>query len=66
MNNISNKKEEYGKSETGKGKKINIEYVSANPTGPFHIGHGRWAAVGSSLSNTLAFAGYDVCRSLGD
>lgn len=60
LNNISDKKENYGKSNFGAGKKVNIEYVSANPTGPFHIGHGRWAAVGSSLSNALAFAGYDV------
>ncbi len=41
-------------------KKVNIEYVSANPTGPFHIGHGRWAALGSSLAEVMKFTGYDV------
>ena len=53
-------KENYGKMNLGKGKKVNIEYVSANPTGPFHIGHGRWAALGSSLAEVLKFTGYDV------
>ncbi|MCX4275065.1 MAG: arginine--tRNA ligase [Candidatus Gastranaerophilales bacterium] len=53
-------KENYGRMDLGKGKKINIEYVSANPTGPFHIGHGRWAALGSSLAEVLKFTGYDV------
>ncbi len=53
-------KENYGRMDLGKGKKVNIEYVSANPTGPFHIGHGRWAALGSSLAEVLKFTGYDV------
>ncbi len=53
-------KENYGRMDLGKGKNINIEYVSANPTGPFHIGHGRWAALGSSLAEVLKFTGYDV------
>ncbi|MCG8529641.1 MAG: arginine--tRNA ligase, partial [Desulfovibrionales bacterium] len=44
----------------GKGKKVQVEYVSANPTGPLHIGHGRGAAVGDSLARLLRFAGYDV------
>lgn len=51
---------EYGRSDTGKGEKVILEYVSANPTGPFHIGHGRWAAVGSALANIMNFAGYNV------
>jgi|GEM_PF-3179 Arginyl-tRNA synthetase len=42
------------------GKRINVEYVSANPTGPLHIGHGRWAVLGSCLANILRFAGADV------
>ena len=49
-----------GASETGKGTKIQVEYVSANPTGPLHIGHGRGAAVGDSLARILRYAGYDV------
>ena len=60
---IIREKENYGKKDfgnLGNGKKVNIEYVSANPTGPFHIGHGRWAALGSSLAEILKFTGYDV------
>ena len=55
---ILEKADKYGASNIGNGEKVIIEYVSANPTGPLHIGHGRWAAMGSSLSNLLAFAGY--------
>jgi len=54
--------EDFGRSAVGGGKKINLEYVSANPTGPLHIGHGRGAAVGDSLARLLKFAGYDVHR----
>ena len=50
----------YGASRVGQGKKTQVEYVSANPTGPLHIGHGRGAAVGDSLARILRFAGYDV------
>ena len=57
---IMNKKSEFGKPEEINKEKINLEYVSANPTGPFHIGHGRWAAMGSSLANLLKFYGHDV------
>ena len=57
---ILNKKENYLKSDVGKGEKVNIEYVSANPTGPFHIGHGRWAALGSALANIMKYCNYDV------
>jgi len=50
----------YGSGESGKGTRVQVEYVSANPTGPLHIGHGRGAAVGDSLARILRFAGYDV------
>ncbi len=50
----------YGKNDLGKGKKTQVEFVSANPTGPLHIGHGRGAAVGDSLARILRFCGYDV------
>ncbi len=53
---------DYGRSEIGRGQKINVEYVSANPTGPMHVGHGRGAVFGDALANLLAFAGYDVTR----
>ena len=59
---ISLQGNDYGKSQLGKGKRINIEYVSANPTGPLHIGHGRGAAVGDALANILKAVGYDVSR----
>ncbi len=52
----------YGDSATGTGTKINIEYVSANPTGPMHIGHCRGAVVGDALANLLAKAGYEVTK----
>ncbi len=52
--------ENYAKPKNIKTEKINLEYVSANPTGPFHIGHGRWAAMGSALANLLKFYGHDV------
>lgn len=57
---IFKEKENYGKPKNIKAEKINLEYVSANPTGPFHIGHGRWAAMGSALANLLKFYGHDV------
>ena len=60
INEILNKKENYGKPENITAEKIILEYVSANPTGPFHIGHGRWAAMGSALANLLKFYGHDV------
>ncbi|RDU37452.1 arginine--tRNA ligase [Neobacillus piezotolerans] len=52
----------YGETDTGKGQRIQVEFVSANPTGDLHLGHARGAAVGDSLSNILAKAGYDVSR----
>jgi arginyl-tRNA synthetase len=50
----------YGASDIGKGKKFQVEFVSSNPTGPLHVGHGRGAAVGDSVANILSLAGYDV------
>ncbi len=52
----------YGRNNAGQGHKIQVEFVSANPTGPLHVGHGRGAAYGASVSNLLAAAGYDVQR----
>ncbi len=52
----------YGASAIGKGRKIQVEFVSSNPTGPLHVGHGRGAAVGDSVARILAFSGYDVQR----
>ncbi|MDR1167699.1 MAG: arginine--tRNA ligase [Heliobacteriaceae bacterium] len=57
---IFDKKENFGKPENIETEKILLEYVSANPTGPFHIGHGRWAAMGSALANLLEFYGHEV------
>ena len=52
----------YGRSELGKGRNVNVEYVSANPTGPMHVGHCRGAVVGDVLANLLAFTGHDVVK----
>ena len=52
----------YGHGTSGTGRKVQVEFVSANPTGPLHVGHGRGAAYGASLANVLAAAGYDVSR----
>lgn len=52
----------YGSADFGRGRKIQVEFVSANPTGPLHVGHGRGAAVGDSVANLLAFCGFDVQR----
>ena len=52
----------YGRSTIGKAEKVNVEYVSANPTGPMHVGHGRGAVFGDALANLLAFTGFDVTR----
>ena len=57
---ILKKKENYGRGDGKDKEKILLEYVSANPTGPFHIGHGRWAAMGSALANLLKFYGHEV------
>lgn len=60
VDEIFNKKENFGRPENIQKEKIILEYISANPTGPFHIGHGRWAAMGSALANLLKFYGHDV------
>lgn len=52
----------YGASTLGGGKRVQIEFVSANPVGPMHVGHGRWAALGDSLSRILEQSGYEVSR----
>ncbi len=54
--------EAFGRSTAGGKRKVQIEFVSANPTGPLHVGHGRGAAYGASLSSLLAYAGWDVTR----
>ncbi|MBO8156594.1 MAG: arginine--tRNA ligase [Bacillaceae bacterium] len=59
---ILEQKERYGESDTGTGKRIQVEFVSANPTGTLHLGHARGAAFGDALSNILEKAGYDVDR----
>lgn len=53
-------KDKFGSLTYGNHRRVNVEYVSANPTGPLHIGHGRGAAVGDSITRILRFAGYDV------
>jgi arginyl-tRNA synthetase len=52
----------YGDSDLGQGRRVNVEYVSANPTGPMHVGHGRGAVVGDALASLLEKAGFQVCR----
>lgn len=54
--------ENYGRSNAGAGEKVQVEFVSANPTGDLHLGHARGASVGDSLCNVMDFAGYDVSR----
>jgi arginyl-tRNA synthetase len=54
--------ERYGESDLGRGERVLLEFVSANPTGPLHVGHGRGAAYGASLANVLRTAGYQVER----
>ncbi len=59
---ILDKRENYGRQDIGKGKKVMVEFVSANPTGPLHIGHARGAAVGDTLCRIMEFTGFDVTR----
>ena len=59
---IATQGDDYGRSNFGSGKTVNIEYVSANPTGPMHMGHCRGAVVGDALANLLEFAGHKVIR----
>jgi len=60
LKEIIEKRDSFGELTIGKGKKVQVEFVSANPTGPLHIGHGRGAAVGDALSNVLTAAGFEV------
>ncbi|WP_419811923.1 arginine--tRNA ligase [Bacterioplanoides sp.] len=59
---VLEQKEQYGRSNEGAGRKVQVEFVSANPTGPLHIGHGRGAAVGDCLCRLLDATGWDVTR----
>ena len=62
IEDILEKGDNYGRSDYGKGQKINIEFVSANPTGPMHMGNARGGALGDCLAAVMDFAGYDVSR----
>lgn len=62
IQDVFNEAEQYGHCTLGAGQRVHIEYVSANPTGPLHVGHGRGAAYGQALADLLATAGYDVHR----
>ncbi len=62
LSEIVRLKENYGRNDTGNHQKMMIEFVSANPTGPLHLGHGRGAALGDTLSRIFSFCGYDVAR----
>lgn len=59
---INKKGESYGRSDFGSGKMVDVEFVSANPTGPMHIGNARGGALGDCLAGVLSAAGYEVCR----
>ncbi len=62
LQHIIEKDKDYGKNNTGKGKKVLMEYISANPTGPIHVGHGRGAVIGDVLARILSAQGYNVTR----
>lgn len=62
VNTIIEQGDAYGRSNVGAGQRIQVEYVSANPTGPLHVGHGRGAALGATIANLMQMAGYDVQR----
>lgn len=62
LKNIDEQKENYGRIDSGRGKNVQVEFVSANPTGPLHIGHARGAVVGDVITNLLKMAGYRVLR----
>jgi arginyl-tRNA synthetase len=59
---VANRGVDFGKTDMGKGTKVNIEYVSANPTGPMHVGHTRGAVYGDAVASLMAFCGFDVTR----
>jgi len=62
VNTVLEQGEQFGRSTIGDGQRVQVEYVSANPTGPLHVGHGRGAALGATIANLLQAAGYDVQR----
>lgn len=62
LSNVIEKQGDFGRVDVGKGRKVQVEFVSANPTGPLHVGHGRGAAVGDICANILSYAGWDVQR----
>ena len=62
LRDILTKNKKFGSSDFGKGEKVMVEYVSANPTGDLHLGHARGAAYGDTLTRILSFVGYDVLR----
>jgi len=62
LSSIIDLKDDYGRSGAGSGQRVLVEFVSANPTGPLHLGHGRGAALGDTLCRLLSFCGYDVAR----
>jgi len=62
LTEIEERGETYGRADVGTGTRVLVEYVSANPTGPLHVGHGRGAAVGQAIAHLLAAAGYDVVQ----
>jgi len=60
LTEVLTKDSAYGRSDYGNHRKVMVEFVSANPTGPMHVGHGRWAALGSATANLMRHAGYEV------
>ena len=64
IGDILEQRERFGRSDAGKGKRIQVEFVSANPTGPLHVGHGRGAAYGAAVADLLEAVGYSVHLSL--
>jgi arginyl-tRNA synthetase len=62
LRDIVSANEDYGRSKVGAGRVVNVEFVSANPTGPLHVGHGRQAALGDAISTLLEFTGWSVTR----
>jgi arginyl-tRNA synthetase len=62
LRTIGAEKEAYGRSDMGKGERVNVEFVSANPTGPMHVGHTRGAVFGDALASLMIYSGYDVTR----
>ncbi len=57
-----NETDRFGRVDLGAGRRVQVEFVSANPVGPMHVGHGRWAALGDSMARVLEYAGYEVQR----